>query len=96
MVSRIDYAKKKEKRAVIKTQKDESVRGDGVYKSHTIMVASGESPNSGTQLSILQSRLTSGISIEPESSSEAKNKKGSESRTCWHGCQLRAPVVYSC
>ncbi|CAD6573520.1 MAG: class II myosin, partial [Tremellales sp. Tagirdzhanova-0007] len=42
----IDYAKKKEKRAVIKTQKDESVRGDGVYKSHTIMVASGESPNS--------------------------------------------------
>ena len=58
IICRIDYAKKKEKRAVIKTQKDESVRGDGVYKSHTIVVASGESPNSGTHPSTFQYRLT--------------------------------------
>jgi len=45
---RIDYAKKKGKRAVIKSQKDEAVRGDAVYKSQTIMVGSGEAPNSGT------------------------------------------------
>ena len=44
---RIDYAKKKDKRAVIKSQKDESVRGDAVYKSHTVVVGSGEPPNSG-------------------------------------------------
>ncbi|ORY26132.1 P-loop containing nucleoside triphosphate hydrolase protein [Naematelia encephala] len=43
----VDYAKKKDKRAQIKTQKDESVLGDAVYKSHTIMVGSGEPPNSG-------------------------------------------------
>jgi hypothetical protein len=43
----IDYAKKKEKRAMIKSQKDEMVRGDATYKSHTIHVGSGESPNSG-------------------------------------------------
>ncbi|KAK1924006.1 putative microfilament motor [Papiliotrema laurentii] len=42
----IDYAKKKEKRAMIKSQKDEMVRGDATYKSHTIHVGSGESPNS--------------------------------------------------
>lgn len=43
---RIDYAKKKDKRAAIKSQKDESVRGDAVYKSHTILVGSGEPSNS--------------------------------------------------
>lgn len=42
----IDYAKKKDKRAMIKAQKDESVTGDAVYKSHTILVGSGESPAS--------------------------------------------------
>jgi len=42
----IDYAKKKDKRAVIKTQRDEAIRGDAVYKSSTITVGSGESPNS--------------------------------------------------
>ncbi len=49
----IDYTRKKDKRAVIKSQKDESVRGDGVYKSHTIMVGSGESPSSGVYILIL-------------------------------------------
>ncbi|WWD17048.1 myosin-1 [Kwoniella shandongensis] len=42
----IDYAKKKDKRAAIKAQKDESVRGEATYKSHTISVGSGEPPNS--------------------------------------------------
>lgn len=32
---------------MIKSQKDEMVRGDATYKSHTIHVGSGESPNSG-------------------------------------------------
>jgi myosin-1 len=44
--ARITYAKKKDKQATIKAQKDESVRGEGVYKSHTIAVGSGEPPNS--------------------------------------------------
>ncbi|ODO06436.1 myosin-1 [Cryptococcus wingfieldii CBS 7118] len=38
----IDYAKKKEKRAVIKAQKNEAVTGEATYKSHTIQVGSGE------------------------------------------------------
>ncbi|EIW65911.1 hypothetical protein TREMEDRAFT_70354 [Tremella mesenterica DSM 1558] len=42
----IDYAKKREKRALIKAQKDETITRDGVYKSHTILVGSGENPNS--------------------------------------------------
>ena len=42
----IDYAKKKEKRAQIKAQKDESVRGNANYKSHTILVGSGEPASS--------------------------------------------------
>ena len=43
----IEYAKKKDKRATIKVQKDEMVRGDATYKSSTIHVGSGEPPNSG-------------------------------------------------
>lgn len=46
-MSRIDYAKKKDKRAQIKSQRDEGVRGDATYKSSTIHVGSGEPPNSG-------------------------------------------------
>ncbi|OCF39805.1 myosin-1 [Kwoniella heveanensis CBS 569] len=42
----IDYAKKKDKRAAITAKKDEAVRGDAVYKSHTISVGSGDSPSS--------------------------------------------------
>ncbi|KIR59675.1 myosin-1 [Cryptococcus bacillisporus CA1873] len=42
----IDYAKKKDKRAVIKAQKNEALRGDATYKSHTIQVGSGEPPSS--------------------------------------------------
>ena len=43
----IEYAKKKDKRATVKTARDEAVRGDAVYKSQTVSVGSGESPNSG-------------------------------------------------
>ena len=43
---RIDYTKKKDKRAQIKAMKDETVPRDDVYKSHTIHVPSGEPPNS--------------------------------------------------
>ncbi|ESK92714.1 microfilament motor [Moniliophthora roreri MCA 2997] len=42
----IDYAKKKEKRAQIKFIKDETIRKDDVYKSHTVHVPSGEPPGS--------------------------------------------------
>ena len=42
MISRIDYAKKKEKRAQIKFVKDETVPRDDTYKSHTVHVPSGE------------------------------------------------------
>ncbi|KIM32324.1 hypothetical protein M408DRAFT_14711 [Serendipita vermifera MAFF 305830] len=42
----IHYNKKKDKQAVIKAVKDETVQKDDVYKSHAIHVASGEPPNS--------------------------------------------------
>ena len=43
---RIEYAKKKDKKAVIKVMKDETVKKDDLYKSHTIHVASGEPSSS--------------------------------------------------
>lgn len=46
---RIEYSKKKDKKAVIKAQKDETVQRDDVYKSHTIHVPSGEPSNSVTR-----------------------------------------------
>jgi hypothetical protein len=42
----IEYNKKKDKLAVVKAVKDETVLKDDVYKSHTIHVPSGEPPNS--------------------------------------------------
>ncbi|KAF8481322.1 P-loop containing nucleoside triphosphate hydrolase protein [Russula ochroleuca] len=42
----VDYAKKKEKRANIKFVRDETVRRDDQYKSHTVHVPSGEPSNS--------------------------------------------------
>ncbi|KAI0059450.1 hypothetical protein BV25DRAFT_1918478 [Artomyces pyxidatus] len=42
----IDYSKKKDKRAQIKSLKDETVPRDDLYKSHTIHVPSGEPANS--------------------------------------------------
>jgi len=42
----IEYNKKKDKQAIIKAVKDETVPKDDVYKSHTIHVPSGEPPNS--------------------------------------------------
>ncbi|KAG6837336.1 class II myosin [Arthromyces matolae] len=42
----VDYAKKKDKKAQIKFIKDERVLKDGVYKSHTVTVGSGEPPSS--------------------------------------------------
>ncbi|KAJ7597439.1 P-loop containing nucleoside triphosphate hydrolase protein [Mycena floridula] len=42
----IDYAKKKEKRAQIKSIKDETVQKDDLYKSHTIHVPTGEPASS--------------------------------------------------
>jgi Unconventional myosin tail, actin- and lipid-binding len=43
---RIEYAKKKDKKAVIKVVKDETVKKDDIYKSHTIHVPSGEPSSS--------------------------------------------------
>jgi hypothetical protein len=45
----IEYNKKKDKKATIKFVKDETVRGEGNYKSATVSVSSGEPPNSGEQ-----------------------------------------------
>ncbi|KAI0322996.1 myosin class I heavy chain [Amylostereum chailletii] len=42
----IDYAKKKEKRAQIKSMRDETVQKDDLYKSHTVHVPTGEPANS--------------------------------------------------
>ncbi|CAG7854271.1 Myosin-1 AltName: Full=Class I unconventional myosin; AltName: Full=Type I myosin [Serendipita indica DSM 11827] len=42
----IEYNKKKDKVAIIKAVKDETVQKDDVYKSHAIHVGSGEPPNS--------------------------------------------------
>ncbi|KAG9016066.1 class II myosin [Tulasnella sp. 427] len=42
----IEYAKKKEKKATITFQRDETVQKDDVYKSHMVRVASGEPANS--------------------------------------------------
>lgn len=42
----IEYAKKKDKKAVIKFTRDESVQKNDIYKSHEVRVGSGEPPNS--------------------------------------------------
>ncbi|KAF5368396.1 hypothetical protein D9758_002195 [Tetrapyrgos nigripes] len=42
----VEYAKKKDKKAQIKFVRDETVKKDDVYKSHTVHVPSGEPPNS--------------------------------------------------
>ncbi|PVG02990.1 myosin-1 [Serendipita vermifera] len=42
----LEYNKKKDKVAIIKAERDETVQKDDVYKSHTIHVPSGEPPNS--------------------------------------------------
>ena len=47
MVSyRIEYNKKKDKKAQIKFVKDETVTKDDSYKSHVVHVPSGEPPDS--------------------------------------------------
>jgi hypothetical protein len=46
ILHRIEYTKKKDKRAQIKAAKDETVPRDDVYKSHTIHVPTGEPSNS--------------------------------------------------
>jgi hypothetical protein len=43
---RIEYTKKKDKKAQIKFIKDETIVKDGEYKSHTVHVPSGEPPSS--------------------------------------------------
>jgi len=45
-VDRLEYSKKKDKRAQIKFIKDETVKKDDVYKSHVVHVPSGEPPSS--------------------------------------------------
>lgn len=45
-LKRLEYAKKKDKKAQIKFTKDERIAKDDVYKSHTVSVASGEPPGS--------------------------------------------------
>ena len=47
MTSRIEYLKKKDKKASIKAVKNEAIRGDATYKSSTISVATGEPATSG-------------------------------------------------
>ena len=47
---RLDYAKKKDKKAQIRFVKDERITKDDVYKSHTVSVASGEPPDSLSRL----------------------------------------------
>lgn len=42
----VEYAKKKEKKANVTFQRDETVQKDDVYKSHVVRVASGEPANS--------------------------------------------------
>lgn len=44
--TRVEYAKKKEKKAQIQFVKDETVLKDDVYKSHAVHVPSGEPPTS--------------------------------------------------
>lgn len=47
---RIEYNKKKDKKAQIKFVKDETVTKDDLYKSHTVHVPSGEPPDSLSRL----------------------------------------------
>jgi myosin I len=44
--SRIEYAKKKDKKQLIKFTKDETILKNDVYKSHVVSVQSGEPPGS--------------------------------------------------
>ena len=43
---RIEYNKKRDKKAAIRFQKDETVQRNDMYKSHVVHVPSGEPPNS--------------------------------------------------
>ena len=43
---RIEYTKKKEKKDVVKFVKNDTVKSDDNYKSHTVQVPSGEPPSS--------------------------------------------------
>lgn len=76
----IEYSKKKDKKAQIKFLKNEEVLKDGVYKSHTVSIGSGEAPGSSsrpaakrkpravrpiTQGKLLQARGTTGSAKKP-------------------------------
>jgi len=47
LTNRIEYLKKKDKKASIKAVKNEAIRGDATYKSSTISVATGQPATSG-------------------------------------------------
>ena len=44
--TRLEYTKKKDKKAQIQFVKDETIAKDDTYKSHTVHVPSGEPPGS--------------------------------------------------
>jgi myosin-1 len=46
VIPQIPYAKKGGKTVTMKFVKDETAKGDGVYKSHVVKICSGESPSS--------------------------------------------------
>lgn len=45
-VNSVEYTKKKDKKQLIKFNKDETVTGEATYKSHVVLVSSGEPANS--------------------------------------------------
>ena len=81
----IDYAKKKDKRAAIKAQKDEAVRGEATYKSSTIHVGSGEPASSGTYFS--DSLYHAKGSVVAHAAQKPQEEEGTKSRPSGHGCK---------
>jgi len=46
VVFRVEYNKKRDKKANVRFQKDETIPRNDMYKSHAVHVPSGEPPNS--------------------------------------------------
>ena len=77
--------------------KDESVRGDGVYKSHTIAVGSGEAPNSGELKYALEcGQLLMLSSVRPDATEKAKGQEGPQGCSSSNGGEWNVSCGTTC
>lgn len=96
LTCRIEYLKKKDKKASIKAVKNEAVRGDATYKSSTISVATGAAANSGTSISTLLtacSTVTDQVVSAPQPPRMPKRKKAAKAAPA--GMAVSSPTLPS-